>query len=423
MPAYDADVSKRIFLHVGSPKTGTTYLQEVLWSHEKQLRKQGILLPGKGIEDHFRACIDVRQDGHKVLDPERVAGAWDRLVDQMSSWDGDSIVSHELFAPATAEQAEQAVAKLGDAEVHVVVTARDLSRQIPAEWQEHIKHRSTLTFPEFVGAVRHQRPAARWFWRVQDTADVLDRWGHALPRDQVHVITVPVAGSGMGELWKRFAGLVGVDDSDFDLATARSNTSLRAEQTELLRRLNAQLGDRLPFPGTYPPVVKSFLAHRVLSGRAGTRFGLVGGDADYAIQRSKEMVDQLQRLGVIVTGDLQELIPSDEPEPEISGDAQVSSEAVLEEAVESLIQVLNEYAQDRARVRVSRPGLPEGKQTFENVKAERDQLLHDVQYRPIRHLLIGQSMRRHWLWKLRTGYWRAVNVPFGHFRRSRDRTG
>jgi hypothetical protein len=375
-------------MHVGSPKTGTTFLQEILWAHRQQLRDQGVLLPGTGFGAHFRASLDVRHDARRASGPEAVAGAWKKLVDEMSSWDGDSIVSHELFAAATAEQADEAVAALEGAEVHVLVTARDLVRQIPAEWQEHVKHRSTLTFTEFVDAVRNHRPEARWFWRVQDTADVLERWGHSLSRDQVHVITVPPLGSGMGELWQRFAGLIGIDDSDFDMAAARPNTSLRAEQVELLRRLNTRLGERLPFPGTYPSVVKSFLAHQVLAGRDGTKFGLLGDDVDYAIARSKELVSKLEQMGVTVSGDLQELVPAEDPGLEISGDAQVSSAAVLDEALESLIQVLEKLARRQ------------------DVKAERDRLLHDVQYRPIRHLLIGQSMRREWLWKLRSRYWR-----------------
>jgi len=393
-----------------------------LWSNQKQLRRQGILLPGRGIADHYRACMDVRQAAHKVLDPERVTGAWGRLVDQISSWDGDSIVSHELFAPATAEQAEHAVALLEGAEVHVLVTARDLLRQIPAEWQEHIKHRSTVSFPDFVESVRHQRRGSRWFWRVQDTAAVLDRWGHGLPRAQVHVVTVPAAGSGLGELWQRFAGLTGIDDTDFDMTGARSNTSLRAEQTELLRRLNAQLGDRLPFPGPYPAVVKSYLAHQVLSGRPGTKFGLVGDDADYAIQRSKEMVGELERLEVTVSGDLHELISTPDPELELCGDALVPPEAVLEESVESLIQLLDERARDRAPALAPPPPGSDGAQTLEKVTAERDQLLHDVQYRPIRHLMIGQSLRHPWLRKVRTGYWRAANVP-NLLRKLRRRAG
>ena len=39
---------------------------------------------------------------------------------------------------------------LSFAEVHVVCTARDLARQIPAVWQEDVKNRHVVTFADFV---------------------------------------------------------------------------------------------------------------------------------------------------------------------------------------------------------------------------------------------------------------------------------
>ena len=47
------------------------------------------------------------------------------------------------------------MAAFADDEVHVVLTARDLARQIPAEWQENVKHRGRRSFARFMG----------WSWR------------------------------------------------------------------------------------------------------------------------------------------------------------------------------------------------------------------------------------------------------------------
>ena len=49
-----------MFLHVGSPKTGTTFLQDVLWSQREAAGEQGLLLPGERFHDHFLATLDVR---------------------------------------------------------------------------------------------------------------------------------------------------------------------------------------------------------------------------------------------------------------------------------------------------------------------------------------------------------------------------
>lgn len=36
-----------IYLHIGAPKTGTTYLQNVLWRNRERLRTDGLLYPGR----------------------------------------------------------------------------------------------------------------------------------------------------------------------------------------------------------------------------------------------------------------------------------------------------------------------------------------------------------------------------------------
>ena len=341
----------RVFLHVGTTKSGTTFLQRVLWSHRTELLERGVLLPGTGGPDHYAAALDVREEPFRLADPDVVPGAWGRLVDQIRVWSGDALVSHELWAPATAEQAAGAMKRLGDAEVHVVITARDLARQVPSEWQEHLKHKSTLSFPEFVAQVRSDprgpfSPNGYWFWDEQDLPALVSRWNAAT----VHVVTVP-RGAGPDVLWSRFTGALGIDASDFDLDAARSNTGLRAEQAELLRRLNVALGDRLPLPGSYTQAVKTVLANKVLNGRPGSTFGLTGDDHAYAVERARSMVAELEELGCDVVGDLSELIPDDEPRPGTSGDAAVSSDAVLGEAVEALAEVLERLATERGRTR------------------------------------------------------------------------
>jgi hypothetical protein len=295
---------------VGSPKTGTTFLQEVLWSQRRTAAEQGLLLPLEKFADHYLASLDVRGLAGRKEHPARAVGIWDRLVAETLTWPGTTLVSHELFASATAAQAAAAIASFGpDTEVHVVLTVRDLVRQIPAEWQEHVKHRSTATMPDFVHDLRADERGTSWFWRVQDFADVAARWGATLPPSRVHVVTVPPAGADPGTLWHRFATLLGLDPDSFDTEQSRANTSLGVEQSELLRLVNAELGDRVRLPGPYPVVVKNVLAHRILAGRKGTRLALDADATEYAVRRSAEIAERLRQMDVDVVGDLDDLVP------------------------------------------------------------------------------------------------------------------
>ena len=383
-------MARRVFLHVGSPKTGTTFLQEVLWSQRDLAKEQGLLLPLPAFFDHYLATLEVREIDPQPADVERATGVWQRIVDASRAWDGDVLISHELFAPATEEQAERALAAFGpETEVHLVLTVRDLVRQIPAEWQEHVKHRSTLTFDEFVGDLRREDPRT-WFWQVQDFPDVLRRWGATLPPEHVHVVTVPPAGGSPELLWERFAGLLGLEPASFTTTGLRANTSLGYEQAELLRRVNVDLGDRLPLPGPYAPDVKSMFAERVLPRQKGTRLALTGDNLDYALERSERLARDLGETGYDVIGDLGELVPGREGLSEQKPIDPPTDDVVLGESITALTGLLEEYSGLRRRRNRER-------QELDRLR----QLEAEMRQRPLKHLLRGLSERWAWAGKAR----------------------
>ncbi|WP_183094578.1 hypothetical protein [Nocardioides stalactiti] len=383
----------RVFLHVGSPKTGTTFLQDVLWGQRATAAEQGLLLPGERFNDHYLATLDLRGLADDPIYPPRARGMWDRLVAEALAADGTVLISHELFAGASAEQARRAVASLADrAEVHVVVTARDHVRQISAEWQEHVKHRSSASFAAFVGEVRGDQARRSWFWQVQDYAGVLERWGVDLPPERIHIVTIPPSGADPLILWDRFARLLGLEPHAFDTALERSNSSLGAEQAELLRRVNLELGDRLPLPGPYPLVVKNVLAHRILEPRPGTRLALGAEDQEFAATAARDIVARLEALGVDVVGDLDDLVPAVVPPEEVGGAAAYSvppDAVLLEESVATiadLLVVLNERRSALQRA---------------------DDLTTTAREKPVRFALVQAAENRPVLRRLRGAYRRA----------------
>ena len=191
-------MTRRVLLHVGAPKTGTSFVQDILFTNRDALRERGILYAADRHDAHFLAALDLMELPWGGLEHEAV-GAWDRLAAEVREWQGTAIISHEILGTASRVQVARALESLGspDTEVHLVFSARDLVRQIPAEWQENVKHRRTKTYARFLENLRDpERSAevAQWFWGVQEVPDVLDRWGESLPRERVHLVTVPPPG-------------------------------------------------------------------------------------------------------------------------------------------------------------------------------------------------------------------------------------
>ena len=341
-------MSKRILLHVGCPKTGTSYLQDVLFRNQRVLREHDILYPADRFDAHFLAALDLMTLPWGGLETDAV-GAWDRLATQVREWSGTSIISHEIFARATPTQVDRALTSLGDAEVHVVLSVRDLVRQIPAEWQENVKHRSHITYGRFLATIRDPARDSRigsWFWAVQELPDVLDRWGSSLPPGHVHLVTVPPSGADRGELWHRFSDTFGLADLPLDLTAERENPSLGVPETSLLRTINQKVTSIIA-PPDYRPLVRELLAHQTLSrGVSSARLGLPPDDHAWAQDLTRTWVAELRARGYDVVGDLEDLMGPDLG-TFVDPDA-VTPDEILAPALDAIGALLVEAARLRA---------------------------------------------------------------------------
>ena len=357
-------VGPRVFLHIGEPKTGTTFLQQVMWRNRGELAAQGVVLPGHHPQDHYRASQDLRGIPKLASDPAGSwSGEWDILARQAQQAPGVAVISHELFSAADEGQAERAVQSLQPAEVHVVLTVRDMATLLPAEWQETVKHRNARGFTDWLEDVidRESYAADRrqwWFWRVHDTRAILDVWARYVPAERIHVITTPPRGSDNGLLWQRFAALLDVDPASVDITRARANSSLGLPEIEFLRRLNEVLPDEVP-DWFYMWNVKEAVAHQALAARPREGRLVIPADRDdWARKQAETLITALGGSSYDVVGDLDELMPAGPPpEPEGSSPrastepsaspAEQPAERVLDAAVHAASAlVVNQYRKE-----------------------------------------------------------------------------
>jgi hypothetical protein len=240
---------RRVYLHIGSPKTGTTFIQHTLDTYREELADRGVFYPPSRLAAHHDAARDLRdirvrggRHHHRS-----VPGSWEQMVRQVRDWqDGDVVViSSEILAFASQVDARRAVHSLEPAEVHIVITMRDLARQIPAAWQEMVKNRSTLTYADYLR--RLQDPGdthgPRRVWDGQDPASMIGRWAADLPRDRVHLVTVPPRGHDPGMLWDRFVSVLGAGDLSLPPLARPVNVSLGLAEAEVIRDLNRATAD------------------------------------------------------------------------------------------------------------------------------------------------------------------------------------
>lgn len=346
------DIPRRCFVHVGLPKTGTTYLQSILWRSRDELARQGIsLLPHEnGAPRSVRLMLATRDRLRKGIDPLNRAQVFRALRAQLEETPTPNVlISQEQLAAATAKQAERLFGLLSDFEIHLVVTTRSLARVVPSAWQERIKTRSVLEFGDFAAAVARRDEEAADFWRHHDLPDVLRRWGSTLPPERVHVVTVPPPGSGPELLLERFCSVLGVDPAGLARRQTHGNTSLGLVQAELLRRVNLALGDRLPSPREgYSRAAKSWLAPKVLSRQGGAPPTMPIDLEPVCRATAEEWAHGVRSAGYDVVGDLAELLP--DPSQFVEMSTAIDEESVAESAIEALATILDLRVHDIARI-------------------------------------------------------------------------
>lgn len=227
-------MADRLVLHIGTQKSGTTYLQRVLEALAKPLRKSGVLYPtrlvGKrDIYNHEAAAYGLLGNAAFPWVPRARAltqePAWQSLVEKVRSWKGTAIVSGEALSVIDAQAAATLVRSLGVDNTHIVITARDLGRVLPSSWQQHIRNGRSTPFDTYLRQLTERRGAgeaserrARWeadpdqtFWRAYAIGSLVDRW--APLAQHVSVVAVPRRGAAPDELWHRFADALGLGDA------------------------------------------------------------------------------------------------------------------------------------------------------------------------------------------------------------------
>ncbi len=328
-----------IFLHIGTPKSGTTYLQSRMVANHKLAKRQGLLWPGPAWRAHVMAVEDLRQLSRGgQLDPD---GPWLRLARKAHAWSGSRVlISMEWLGGCTPHQIAAAVDGLQPSRVEVICTARDLGRNFATQWQEMTKNARPWTWSQFVEEMIEDKPgpARRAFWRQQDIPGILRKWGRFVPSDRIHLITVPSRECDSELLWQRFCSVVDLDGSSFQ-SPRHSNESLGAVSAVLMQRINVAAIDRKVPYADYKRVFQSRLADRLLGDRRGAEQPIaVSGEVDTWIStRAERLVQDLHRLDVDVVGDLDELLPGDAVggrEPD-----QVTDEELLDACLDALVSL------------------------------------------------------------------------------------
>lgn len=346
---------QRLFLHIGVPKSGSTYLQSVLSTNRAALREHGYAYPFVTQEGMFHAAVEMAGvPARWGLDPDRIRGTFAHLLRRGRRLGGIVVLSHEIFGGATPEQIAVMKEMLSDFDVEVVISVRDLGRTATADWQERVKNGSPRSFQEYadqvLGRLAEFGPDSPDFWRPQNLRAVLDRWGALAPPERTHVVVCPPGGAPTDLLWRRFAEAVGLPAEAVDLGRVDiRNESLGTAQIAFLRRVLDALDGRIEQPW-HALVTKRWFAQSLLSRTRSSKPATPPTVVATLAEVSQRWVDHVATGGYQVHGDLAELIPQDPP-AEVRAPDDVTDAEMLDGLPQVVAQMLVRVRDDTMRIR------------------------------------------------------------------------
>lgn len=309
-------MANRVVLHVGTMKSGTSYLQAMLFAQQQRLAAAGVLVPGRVWGDQVAAVQHAISRGG----PRH---HWEAMAAEINAHPGEAVISMEFLGPVRPPAAARVLEPLAGTPVQIVVTARDLNRTLVSLWQETVQNGRSWTWEEYYAAARDAAPGsdrghedratpAGTFWRQQHLVRILGDWADRVGTDNVTLVTLPHPGAPSSTLTERFTEATGFP-IDPSLPVPRANESLGLASALVLRELNEALdAQELAWPQGQR-LRKQIIAKTALAALAKDEPRLGLRVADWVRTQTEATVAEVRKLGVRVVGDLADLEPVDVP--------------------------------------------------------------------------------------------------------------
>jgi hypothetical protein len=223
---------KRLILHAGPHKTGTTALQTALFNSRAELAAQGFTYPDIGIR-HFGHHDIVTQ-----LAGEAVKSAFTAEQVAAESVAADQIIlSSEDFVYLNPARLTALKAMFPEHRFEVILFIRTPVNLWPSHWQELVRHGRADSMAEYLGAVcGWNGPFGQGFINPMTQAT---RFAGVFGRDAVRMFSYDNMVDSGEDIYDFFwRDVLGIKAPPPVLDQRRRNASMEAEMTEMLRSLN-----------------------------------------------------------------------------------------------------------------------------------------------------------------------------------------
>jgi hypothetical protein len=219
-------MNKKIYIHIGTHKTGTSAIQDFLLLNRKTLARRGVLYPQKSRRDYVDS-----QEGEYIV-PEKKYRNYAALVHLCRRKDKNVILSSETFSLITNVSAMKAA--LGDANAVIICYLRRQDNVLQSLYNQSVK-----------GGGYYKDIGDFVFPHPLDYFELLGRWAAVFGKENIVVRPYEKQQFKDNDLISDFLSIVGLELTvDFARLAKNANPRLPLEALEYMRLLNSLLRDK-----------------------------------------------------------------------------------------------------------------------------------------------------------------------------------
>ncbi|WP_289027919.1 hypothetical protein [uncultured Paraglaciecola sp.] len=222
---------KKLYIHIGPHKTGSTYIQKNLFECSQELLTAGIFYPERLVGPqwgHHQLAEKIKQRNKKEIE------------DLLSSKEDNLLISSENFEDLTNEDISYFSCFLKGFSVEVVFFKRSYSKLLVSAWQESVKHGKFQTWSEFFLA-HVLKPFKS---QILNSSSVVDKW--SVIADKIHVFDYEaMLSDGLDIAQSMCEKVLGVNIS---VKPAAINQSMHLADIEVIRMLNYRYAQKTNSP-------------------------------------------------------------------------------------------------------------------------------------------------------------------------------
>lgn len=234
---------KRIVIHPGFHKSGTTALQESLAANREALKSYNVVYPDFGNIAHHRLAWSLTQKpwGWRDRGGERVPEKYwvQRTKELVAAKEETVVISSEFFSELDGEKIRRVRSDLEGNDVEILFTLRPLAKLLPSTYQQYLKYGTVAEYNEWLHSILDKPGESKinpTFWKRHSHSKVIARWADIFGASKITVLIVNEAEPTF--LFDEINRYLGLPPKTLQAQATGSNRSLTMEEIALLLELN-----------------------------------------------------------------------------------------------------------------------------------------------------------------------------------------